>query len=99
MANNTNIYVVNPFQADIFPGDSAGQKLFLAATKPADDDKRLSISTDNDAAEAGKAALIQASSNFGWPRITTIPTRCATGTPLDYVDLLKNPEKLSVNNG
>ena len=67
-----NPYVTNPYHGDILPGTSNGSKLYLAATKPLEESKRLEFSIEN--AIVIKSVLAQALNNFGWNKCIAIPT-------------------------
>ena len=40
-------FIIDPFAADINPGTTRGQKLFIEACTPLDDTKKLSASVEN----------------------------------------------------
>ena len=87
-----NPYVTNPYHGDILPGTSNGSKLYLAATKPLEESKKMELSIEN--AIAIKSLLIQTSNTFGWDKCIAIPQGWNTdGSPTSFVNLLLNPEK------
>ena len=91
----SNPYVLHPYQGDIFPGTSAGAKLFDRATTGPDEDKRLSLNLD-DAIEI-KARVLKAQQDYAWSSLTAIPKRYASdGTPHDFEDLVSNPESVEL---
>ena len=93
----SNPYVLHPFQGDIFPGTSAGAKLFDRATSGPDEDKRLTLDLD-DAIEI-KSRLLKAQQDFAWSTLTTVPTNYASdGTPSNFVDLVLNPEAVALSD-
>lgn len=60
----TTVFELDPYAGNINPADTDGRKLFLAATKERDDDKKFTVKQDN--AKAFMDAMLHDSSKFGW---------------------------------
>ena len=58
------IFELDPYAGNINPAESDGRKLFLAATKERDDDKKFTVKQDN--AKVFMDAMLHDSSKFGW---------------------------------
>ena len=91
-----NPYVTNPYHGDILPGTSNGSKLYLAATKPLEESKRLDLSIEN--AIVIKSVLTQAANTFGWDKCIATPTTWdPAGKPQSFANLLLNPDNCRMN--
>ena len=56
-------FISNPYHGEIYPSTSAGSKLYLTATKPVEESKKVELSIENSILI--KSMLTQAASNFG----------------------------------
>ena len=65
-------YVSNSYQGVILPSTVNGLKLYLAATKPLKESKRISHHTKN--CLESKTLLKQTGRTFGWGQAISIPT-------------------------
>lgn len=89
-----NPYSINLYDADILPGTKMGRDLYMKATESVSEDKRLDFSADN--ALTVKFKLESASHEFCWNKIINIPrTYAQDGTGSNFIDLLRNPERIS----
>lgn len=92
-----NPYVTNPFAGHILPGTEHGLKLFLAGTKPLDEDKRFGLKPEN--AFEVISHLRNSASSFCWEKLTVIPVEYDdAGNPTKFVNLLNNPEDVTLRD-
>ena len=88
-------FVSNPYHGEIYPGTSAGLKLYLTAMKPVEESKKVELSIENSILI--KSMLTQAASNFGWSKAIAIPILWDQNSKaVNYANLLLNPEKCPI---
>ena len=90
IAASMTTFLSDPFEGDINPGETNGQKLFTLATSKRNKDTKIMISQE--AADNVMNLFRQDSNSFGWG----ILTGCIETTGGDTYSILENPHLLTL---
>ena len=86
------VFELDPYAGNINPADTDGRKLFLAATKERDDDKKFTVKQDN--AKVFMDAMLHDSSKFGWESLVhSVPV----GANDETLSILRDIRKLKLD--
>ena len=80
------LFELDPYAGNINPADSDGRKLFLAATKERDDDKKFTVKQEN--AKVFLDAILHDSSKFGLESLVHSVPVCGNGETLSIFTLM-----------
>jgi len=96
-ADKGNPYRLSPYDGDILPSTYDGLKLYLAATKSLDEDKRWALNVQNGLTI--KSRLLQAAPKFFWESVVIIPLMYNTrGTPSHFINIIGHPENVDISH-